>query len=154
MTSSSPSVPCVPSSIPPTLSNQSDHRRSHITGIQGRHTRHWRQDQACRRSLASAQHLRTRHTRCYREAHSRYPPSTSFWRNRTTNTLQRSTSRALVQAVHASVVLFSAVLSSPTLPHRQYHLSYNLWHNYNLPFLAATPPLNPSSRPPTPNTQS
>jgi hypothetical protein len=77
-----------------------------------------------------------------------------LWRNRSTNTLQRSTSRALAQAVHVSVVPFSAVLSSPTLPHRQYHLSYNLWHNYNLPFLAATPPLNPSSKPPTPNTQS
>lgn len=61
-----------------TCLTRSDHRRSHIIGIQGRNTRYWRQDQACRRSLASAQHLRTRHTRCYREAYPRYQLSSSF----------------------------------------------------------------------------
>jgi hypothetical protein len=76
-------------------------------------------------------------------------------RNQTPDIPQRSTNHAqLVQVVHASVVPSSAALSSQTLPPRQYRLSYNLLHNCSLPFLAATLPPSPCSRPPTPNTQS
>jgi hypothetical protein len=86
---------------------------------------------------------------------SKVPTLVILWRNQTTNTLQRSTSRAqLVQAVHVSVAPSSVVLSSQTLPPRQCHLSYNPSHSSSLPFLAATLPFNPCSRPPTPNTQS
>ena len=143
-----------PSTVPPTPSNQTRLSQK----LHHWHTRAAHKTLAARSSVSlksgvSATSSNLPYKMLPRSA-SKVPTLVILWRNQTTNMLQRSTSRAqLVQAVHVSVAPSSAVLSSQTLPPHQYHLSFNLWHSYSLPFRAATLPFNPCSRPPTPNTQ-